>query len=331
MVTRALTLEGAGLTLELEGLDGFAALQGGSGFGLAKRTNRWARGAGHGRTHMGARVDGRTLPLPLLIRGRDADHLQERLSMLAVMFDPRNAPARLRLSQGQEAWSCPVVLGDEGGDYVYGRDTNGSTWVELPDAVLESESPYWVRERPELVPIRAGGLGRGLLGQSDTPDVPPGEEDGDALAYGEGAYGAGDYGGGGQPAPQPGGTGNSLTRLRLSSGQAMGPTQFQNPGDAEAPPLVTVHGPATRLLSQSPTGETLEWNGNLLAREHLFIDHTTGTVTDDTGASRYTELGAAPRFWQVPPATSTGFVTLEGATRDSGVDVLYHPHRWLVI
>lgn len=328
MVTRALTLEGAGLTLELEGPD-FAALPGGDGFGLVGMDVQWFTGAGPGSTWRGSRPQRRTIPLPILVRGKDADQLQERMSLLAIILDPDNSPATLRQSQGQEAWLASVVR-ESGGDPVMGQDTNGSTWADM-NIVLGAGKPHWVRERPEVIPIRAGGLGRGLLGQSDTPDVPPGELDTTPLAYGEGVYGAGEYGGGGTTTPPPAGSGNSLTRLRVSSGQAMGPVEFQNPGDAATPPLVVVHGPATTLTSQSPRGELLTWAGDLLTGQHLFIDHETRTVTDDTGANRYTELGPAPLFWTIPARNSTGFITLEGATRDSGVDVTYRPRRWLVM
>lgn len=108
--------------------------------------------------------------------------------------------------------------------------------------------------------------------------------------------------------------GGSLSELRLASGQVIGDAVIENPGDAPAYPLVTLTGPATTFDFTSPSGERLSWSGALAEGERRVFDHLAGTVVDDEGANRYAELGAAPRFWAIPPGVQTAHVGVEGSS-----------------
>ncbi|ANC31426.1 phage tail domain-containing protein [Isoptericola dokdonensis] len=105
-----------------------------------------------------------------------------------------------------------------------------------------------------------------------------------------------------------------LSALRLTSGQAQGARTITVAGDAVAYPTITVTGPGDHLVATSPSGETISWDGSLVAGEKLIIDHSAGTVVDGTGANRYSELGTAPRFWALPPGKSTVSVALANAS-----------------
>ncbi|WP_454051465.1 hypothetical protein [Cellulomonas sp. Marseille-Q8402] len=108
--------------------------------------------------------------------------------------------------------------------------------------------------------------------------------------------------------------GGSLSKLRLASGQVIGDAVIENPGDAPAYPLVTLTGPATGFELTSPRGERLVWSGVLTEGERRVFDHLAGTVVDGSGGNRYAELGAAPRFWAIPPGVQTAHVDVVGSS-----------------
>ncbi|QZN86607.1 phage tail domain-containing protein [Cellulomonas sp. C5510] len=108
--------------------------------------------------------------------------------------------------------------------------------------------------------------------------------------------------------------GASLSALRLASGQVIGDAVIENPGDAPAYPVVTLTGPATQFELTSPTGERLLWSGTLEEGERRVFDHLAGTVVDDSGTNCYAELGAAPRFWAIPPGVQTAHVDVAGSS-----------------
>lgn len=121
-----------------------------------------------------------------------------------------------------------------------------------------------------------------------------------------------------------------LTALRLASGQVIGDVLIENPGDAPAYPVVTIHGPATSFSSTSPLGESLSWAGVLLDGQKRVFDHGAGTVVDGSGVNRYAELGTAPRFWAIAPGVRTISVALQGSSLTSSVVVTWHPRRRLL-
>jgi hypothetical protein len=287
-VSRALSLESGATVLSLEGPQ-VAALTGAQGFGMPDVDVRWHDGAGDGSTYRSSRQRRRVLTLPLLARGKDADDTMESLSLVARILDPATGASRLRLDMGDgdSYWTDVVRTG--GGDYVFGKDTNGSSWAATK-VTLEAGDSFWTRERASTQTVKAAGLGRGLL---------------------QGVF--------------------SLTKLRLSSGQAMGSVSMENPGDAPAFPVTVVNGPGTALILTSPTGETLTWTGLLVAGQVRVIDHAAGTIVDASGANKYAELGAAPRFWAVPQGVQTATVNLAGADANSAVTISWRPRRWLVL
>lgn len=315
-MTRALSLSRDGDTIGLESPE-FLAVQGASGFGMVPVTNRWTEGAGHGSRYRGTKVHRRVLPIPVLIRGADADELEDRFGRLATILDPDGGEATLTLDEGHRGRWYTRVVRAAGGDYVAGVDTNGSSWLSLPDLTLEAGDPTWTSVDPiRPVVLRPPGEGRGLLsGYSRS-------------GYGSGAYGEGPYGSG--PSAN-GGTGWSLTRLRLQSGQALGSVVLENPGTAPGLLVVVVQGPATRVVLQSPAGDVVEWSGALLEGQTRTFDFTAGTVVDGNGVNRYDELGPVPVWWSVPRGNRRAEVTLEGATSASAVTLTWFPRRWVVI
>lgn len=161
-MTRALSLISGGVILSLEGPD-VAALTGATGFGMPDVDVRWHDGAGDGSTYRSSRQKRRVLVLPLLAQGSTADLTMAALSRVVRALDPANGLARLRLDMGDGDAYWTDVARTGGGDYVYGKDTNGSSWAATKVA-LEAGDPFWTRERASAQTVKAQGLGRGLLG-----------------------------------------------------------------------------------------------------------------------------------------------------------------------
>ncbi|MEU7148487.1 phage tail family protein [Streptomyces sp. NPDC045456] len=124
---------------------------------------------------------------------------------------------------------------------------------------------------------------------------------------------------------------SSLVTLPVAASQAIGDIQLDNIGDVDSYPVWEVHGPGRDLTVTSPVGEHLRWTGALKAGERLIVDTRSGTVRDGTGANRYALLAPAPRFWTVPPGTSTASVTFLDTTDQSAVVCSWRPRRWVVI
>jgi hypothetical protein len=122
-----------------------------------------------------------------------------------------------------------------------------------------------------------------------------------------------------------------LSSLQLTSDQAFGSIMLNNTGTVSAYPVWTIQGPGSTFRAVSPSGEVLQWNGVLQAYDTLTIDTKAGTVRDQRGANRYSELSAAPRFWQVPPGNNSCTAALGGTTSDSLITLSWAPRAWMVI
>ncbi|MGW1040045.1 phage tail family protein [Streptomyces sp. NPDC002547] len=124
---------------------------------------------------------------------------------------------------------------------------------------------------------------------------------------------------------------SSLATLKVSASQAIGEIQLDNSGNADAYPIWEVIGPGTNFLAVSPAKERLSWTGTIAAGQRLIFDTSKGTVVDQSGASRYSELGSAPRFWTVKPGLSTATAQLEGISSSSKITCTWRPRKWMVV
>jgi hypothetical protein len=122
-----------------------------------------------------------------------------------------------------------------------------------------------------------------------------------------------------------------LATMRVASSQAIGTITLENIGTAPAYPVWDVRGPGRDFKAVAPTGERLHWTGTLTAGQSLTVDTRAGTVVDHTGANRYAQLAPAPRFWTVPPGTSTATASMEAVTSTSSITCTWRPRNWMVI
>jgi hypothetical protein len=155
-----LTLERGDLVVDLAA-DPFAHLDDGNGWGLAPVSLQWADGAGDGSNLRGGRALRRPMTVPLLVRGANRLEVDDRINLIGQILDVGVYARFRRTDDADEVWALDVAR-EGGGDWTWGKDTNGSTWAQITLA-LTAGQPYWERERAELVTVQPADANAGLL------------------------------------------------------------------------------------------------------------------------------------------------------------------------
>lgn len=272
--------------------DGFSLINGLDGLGLPDVQVRMGSGAGDGTSIQGVRVLERAdLALQVRVAAPDEAGLLEHLSTLWKVIGGQYTSARLTWGIGDDEWRLDVTR-TGGGKY------------RLGDA-LSTDGVTYIRPSP-LTFVAPDPYWTAV--SADTRVLQP-----DAATRGL-LTGVG-----------------SLSGLFLKSSEVLGDVEIDNTGDSQAFPTVLIAGPATSYTATSPDGEVLSWSGTLIEGEHITFDHKAKTAVDDEGDNRYAELGAAPRFWSLPPGESTATFGLEGTDENSRITVSWRPRRAAVI
>jgi hypothetical protein len=125
--------------------------------------------------------------------------------------------------------------------------------------------------------------------------------------------------------------GGSLAELRVSTSQLQAEVTVDNTGDAPTWPLWEVTGPAQTLTVVAGPDAWFEWGGTLTAGQRLVINAQARTVIDGTGANRYGELAAGPRFFHLPPGKSRILLGANSIDESTRVLCRWWPKRWGVV
>jgi hypothetical protein len=104
-----------------------------------------------------------------------------------------------------------------------------------------------------------------------------------------------------------------LTKLKLTSSQAVGTVNIDNTGDVAAFPIWRIRGPISNLVISNGL-QSFGLAVPVALGETITINTETGIVTDDTGANRYADLLPAPKLFSIPPGESV--VTVNGVDAD---------------
>lgn len=107
-----------------------------------------------------------------------------------------------------------------------------------------------------------------------------------------------------------------LTKLKVSSSQALGTVQVSSSADVEVFPVWTIRGPISNLVVSNGV-QSFGFNATLNAGESVTIDTETGLVTGDNGANRYSILSPAPKLFSFPAGITIIQVNGTGATTDT--------------
>lgn len=122
-----------------------------------------------------------------------------------------------------------------------------------------------------------------------------------------------------------------LANLEVSSGQVFGNLTPENSGDAPAWPVWTIEGPLTGLTLTGANGEVISWSGTMIAGEKRIIDARKGTIVDENGVNKYSELGTAPQFWSIPSVSSPIQIETTGAGTATIVTAEWQPRKWSIV
>lgn len=120
-----------------------------------------------------------------------------------------------------------------------------------------------------------------------------------------------------------------LSKLRISSSQALGTVLINNTGDVPMFPTYRVIGPITDFAVSS-NGSSFGFNEVLEAGEIIYINTATGEVYDQADANRYDILNPAPKLFKIPVGESSITISGTDVTDDTQVDV-YYAKRYEVV
>jgi hypothetical protein len=108
-----------------------------------------------------------------------------------------------------------------------------------------------------------------------------------------------------------------LTKLKLSSSQALGVITVDNTSDVPVFPVYEIRGPVTNLRVSNGV-DAWEIDGTIVEGDLLTVDTEAGTVTGIGGVNRYALLKPAPKLFPFQPGLST--INVEGI--DANINTL---------
>lgn len=293
-MTRVMSLSSLGGAIELGQTTGIKALAQLRGTGLPPVSTQWFEGAGDGATFRGGRNLARVLDIPLKVYGANREAVRARLSLLGRIFALPNV-VRLTVSLDGDEWFVDVVR-TGGGDWTWGSDTDGSTFVKTV-ITAQAGDPFWQRVDSEARNVVPGGGGRGLLraGVSLTQ----------LQLSSSSGFGAVDFENTGDVAA-PG--------IWTINAPFTGFTLISPTGEA----ITWGTGGNGALGASKATG-------------FIKVDTELGTVVDETGANKYTGLAAVPRFWSIPPGASKAtIVAYDPNVAVTTINVVWNARRWVM-
>lgn len=132
---------------------------------------------------------------------------------------------------------------------------------------------------------------------------------------------------------QAGGTGRSLipqlSKMKVSSSQALGTITATNAGDVETYPTWVIRGPIDGLSISDGTN-SFSYVASIPDGTTITIDTENGTVKDDAGLNKYGSLGTAPKLFPLAPGTTGMFISGTSTTVNTKVTCYYSPRYEVV-
>jgi hypothetical protein len=114
-----------------------------------------------------------------------------------------------------------------------------------------------------------------------------------------------------------------LTKLRVSSSQALGLINVNNTSDVPVYPSFEIVGPVDGL-EVSLNGEGWSFTEDVVTGDIFTVDHEAATVTGIGEVNRYDILATAPKFFAFPPGVSSVLVTGTNADANTRIDCVYN-------
>jgi hypothetical protein len=227
--------------------------------------------------------------LPLFLEGATAEEFRARKRRLMRLLNPKRGPVTWTITY-PDGYTRSLVGRFVPGTAALTSDSPGTTWQTI-GVPLRAHDPYWLGDlqRSRLV---AQGATKPFLSELGAPLSP-------------------------------------FFPVRLSSSQVIGqPFAVTNPGDVEAFPVWTIHGPGDGLtVTLEDTGETFTLTGALTDSDTVTIDARRGllSVTDQDGANLFARLAANPDLFALPAGPVVLSVALGSAGDGAYVELAYTP------
>lgn len=120
-----------------------------------------------------------------------------------------------------------------------------------------------------------------------------------------------------------------LTKMKVTSSQAIGRVVVNNAGDVPAYPTYRIIGPISDF-AVSYAGQSFGFNSDLTEGEIIYVNTETGEVYDAEGANRYDILNPAPKLFRIPVGSSSIVVNGVDLGDTTRIDV-YYPLRYEVV
>ena len=121
----------------------------------------------------------------------------------------------------------------------------------------------------------------------------------------------------------------SLSKLQVSSSQALGTLEVNNPGDVAARPVWAVRGPGSSLMV-SNGGLAFTYDYPIALDEVVTINTVTNKVTSSVDGNVYARLAPAPKLFNIPAGMSVIDVLVPDSTAATIVNMYFNPRRELV-
>lgn len=117
--------------------------------------------------------------------------------------------------------------------------------------------------------------------------------------------------------------------FRLSGSQIIGSgARITNPGDVDAYPVWTVHGPASGFTIRNvSTSKEFTLTTTINAGEYVKVDTNEKTAVDETGANQWQYFAENPQLFTLRPGQNVIDLILSGATSASIVELVFRARR----
>lgn len=274
-VTYSLVNESRAVELDPVSTRKFLKAAGMTGTGMAPRAINSKSSVRGGSKFRGSRRQGKTIDLPIVTFGDDRADIESKLDELVLVFADEFTTPYLVATYPDGRQFQTEVHYVSGGDHQWGSSDTDGRNYVRWPLQLLAPTPLWEATAATTFTVTTSGGGRGLIRT----------------------------GGGG------------LSRMRVSSSQALGTLTVTNGGHVASKPTWTLVGPLTSFQAIRPVdGAKLQYGAAIAAGTTVTIDTTRNTITDQDGNNLFGGLVGAPKFFTIPPGQTTLTVSADGAT-----------------
>lgn len=122
-----------------------------------------------------------------------------------------------------------------------------------------------------------------------------------------------------------------LAELRVSSSQAIGAINVENPGDVESYPVWTLTGPFDQATISNGDGtKSFVYNEPVAAGTTVIVDTRSATVKNTAGTNLYSKLGTSPKLFAIPAGTSQASIAATNTTSATSISLSFQPRKEIV-